>query len=67
MEKLIEDLIERLMKNIEFEEKRIKQLPDKIGESNVLMLTGKLFAYEYCIKELKHIIKYYEEVVIKPQ
>ncbi len=54
MEKYIEIFISTLEKLEVEEAKKIKSNQD---ESTTLFLSGKIAGYEYCIKELKHIIQ----------
>ena len=54
MQKLIEIFISKL-EYLEIEE--AKKINNNKDETSSLFLSGKIAGYEYCIKELQHIIK----------
>lgn len=65
MEKLIEDLINRLVNSKMEILNKIENHPSESDDKLTLILAGKLAAYDQCIHELHRIIKYYHECVVK--
>jgi len=61
MDKLLEELITRL---IEARDGIVRELKSNVPEGNnqvAMLLSGEAFAYDYCIKELQSLISYYRE------
>ena len=65
MDKLIEELIIRL---IEARDGIVEQLKSNVPEGNnqvAMLLSGEAFAYDYCIKELQRLVCFYGESSLK--
>lgn len=65
MEKLIEDLINRLTESKKDVLNKIQDGPSVTNDKLTLILAGKLAAYDQCILELRRIIRYYHECLVK--
>lgn len=63
MEKLIEDLIERLESQ---KQKSLNSVNISADENSIKFIdTGKVFALDYCIAELQRIIEYQKKSDLK--
>jgi hypothetical protein len=67
MEKLIEDLINRLENKKTDDERHIDNLDEcsilrkKLSENELFLISGKNIAYDFCIHELTRIVEIYKE------
>ena len=65
MEKLIEELIDKLTIAREQEATTLLQNPGPKDVRFVLLLQGKIIAYDHCIKELQHLLLRHSEYTLK--
>jgi hypothetical protein len=65
MEKLIEELIDKLTIACEQEATTLLQNPGAKDVRLVLLLQGKILAYDHCIKELQYLLLRRAECALK--
>ena len=58
MEKLLEDLIERLEKTKQEIIVKLKSNPVDVNDKVSLLLSGEALAYDACIRELQRLVEY---------
>ena len=65
MEKLLEDLIERLEATRNDIIMKLRSQPTDANNKTILLLSGEVLAYDACIKELERLIEYSNECNLK--
>jgi hypothetical protein len=58
MEKLLEDLIDRLEETRKGIISQLKEAPVDVNDKISLLLSGEALAYDTCIKELQRLVAY---------
>ncbi len=65
MEKLVEDLIDRLVSTRNDILQKVKTQPFDANNRVSLLLSGEILAYDACIKELERLVEYSKEGNLK--
>jgi len=65
MEKLVEDLIDRLVSTRNDILQKVKNQPFDANNRVSLLLSGEILAYDVCIKELERLVEYSKEGNLK--
>lgn len=61
MEKLIEDLIQRLQKTKDCDALKAKKSKEINEEKMAFLFSGKTLAYDFCINELERVLSYFRK------
>ena len=65
MEKLVEELIQRLEATRNEIIRKLRSQPTDADNKAFLLMSGEVLAYDACIKELERLIEYFKESNVK--